>query len=394
MIKKLLLVLFTFLSIHSYSQIIFEKGYYIDNNNKKVNCLIKNQDWLKTPKEFQYKLNEESQPQILTVVQVKEFAIDNSSKYERYSVNIDRSSELLKEMSYVKNPEFKEETLFLKVLTEGKATLYQYDEHDLKRFFFKTDTIGVNQLVYKSYKISEAEIGQNHHYKQQIANALQNSVISTKDIKNLSYNSTKLINIFSKYNQAFDAKTANIDAKPKKDLFNLNVRAGIKNSDLSITNSYTPVYDLYFDNKTGARLGIEAEFIFNFNKNKWAFIIEPTYQSYQAELLHRNYNAVVDYESIEIPVGFRYYSFLNDNSKLFVNCQYIVETQLGSKIDYQPKSELKVVSRSPIAMGIGYKFKNKYSLEFRYSTKKITEQHVYLTSNYTTTALIFGYTIF
>jgi hypothetical protein len=186
MIKKLLLVLFTFLNIHSYSQIVFEKAYYIDNNNKKISCLIKNQDWIKTPKQFEYKLTETEQSQILSITQVKEFGFENDAKFERQTVNVDRSSENMKSLSYVKNPEFKEETIFMKVLVEGKATLYQYDDNDLKRFFFKTDAIAVNQLVYKSYQISDAAIGQNNHYKQQIANAFQNSSISTKDIKNLS----------------------------------------------------------------------------------------------------------------------------------------------------------------------------------------------------------------
>ena len=199
MIKKLLLLLlFTFLSFHSYSQIVFEKAYYIDNNNTKVNCLIRNQDWIKTPKEFQYKLTETDQPQTLTIQQVKEFAFENDAKYQRYTVNIDKSSENMSAMSYVKNPEFTEETLFLKVLVEGKASLYQYDENDLKRFFFKTDEVALNQLVYKSYKINEFEVGHNNHYKQQLSNALQDNAITDRDIKSLSYSKDKLAALFSK----------------------------------------------------------------------------------------------------------------------------------------------------------------------------------------------------
>jgi hypothetical protein len=203
-----------------------------------------------------------------------------------------------------------------------------------------------------------------------------------------------LIEIFSKYNQSVDPKTAETSVKPKKDLFNLNVRAGYSINKLSITNPSSPVYDIDFDNESQLRFSVEAEFILGFNKNKWAFIAEPTYQSYETEKVHRNFNTIVQYKSIEIPMGVRYYSFLNDNSKLFFNFQYIIEFQLDSKINYQPKTDLKVVSRKPIAMGLGYKFKDKYSVEFRYSTKNIVEQSDYLTSKFATTSVIFGYTIF
>ncbi|SFC92779.1 porin family protein [Flavobacterium phragmitis] len=395
MIKKLtLLILLSFLSFHSYSQIVFEKAYYIDNNNTKVNCLIRNQDWIKTPKEFQYKLTETEQPQTLTIQQVKEFGFENDTKYQRYTVKIDRSSEIMRNMSYVKNPEFNEETLFLKVLVEGKASLYQYDENDLKRFFFKTDDVAITQLVYKSYKINESEIGHNNHYKQQLANALQDNSISDKNIKNLTYSKDKLVAFFSKYNHSIDPKIETTEVKEKKDLFNLNVRGGISNSKASIKRQNTSVYDVDFDNKTQVRLGVEAEFIFGFNRNKWAFIVEPTYQSYSDEKTVRNANVSIDYKSIELPLGIRYYSFLNNNSKLFVNFQYIVEFQLNSEVKFPPFGNLDVRSTKSIAMGLGYKYKNKYSLELRYSTKDILNEGVYFSSKLASTSIIFGYTIF
>ena len=42
-------------------------------------------------------------------------------------------------------------------------------------------------------------------------------------------------------------------------------------------------FDLKFDSNTNVSLGIEAEFILPFNKNKWAIIFEPTYQYYKTE---------------------------------------------------------------------------------------------------------------
>lgn len=52
--KRILFLLITILSLNCYSQISFQKGYYIDNTNQKINCLIKNIDWKNNPTEFEY----------------------------------------------------------------------------------------------------------------------------------------------------------------------------------------------------------------------------------------------------------------------------------------------------------------------------------------------------
>ncbi len=44
---------------------------------------------------------------------------------------------------------------------------------------------------------------------------------------------------------------------------------------------YTAEFD--FGSQVNFRIGIEAEFIRGFNKNKWAIICEPTYQSFTGE---------------------------------------------------------------------------------------------------------------
>lgn len=66
--KQLLLIaLFTILCAESYSQIAFEKGYFINESNKRVDCLIKNVDWRSNPKKFEYKLSQNDTVQEATV---------------------------------------------------------------------------------------------------------------------------------------------------------------------------------------------------------------------------------------------------------------------------------------------------------------------------------------
>ena len=50
--KAMSFVLFLF-TINLFAQVKFEKGYFIDSQNKKVECLIKNKDWIGSPSEIE-----------------------------------------------------------------------------------------------------------------------------------------------------------------------------------------------------------------------------------------------------------------------------------------------------------------------------------------------------
>ena len=114
--NQLLGILITILSMQCYAQVLFETGYYINNNGQKIECEIKNIDWKNNPTEFDFRLSENTEQKKATTETVKEFGIYNYSKYVRSVVNIDRSSKYLSEISTDKNPIFAEEQLFLKVL--------------------------------------------------------------------------------------------------------------------------------------------------------------------------------------------------------------------------------------------------------------------------------------
>ncbi|MFT7083077.1 MAG: hypothetical protein ACJAT0_001554, partial [Nonlabens sp.] len=105
----LFLIVGIFSSIKCNSQISFIKGYYIDNANQKTEGLIRNVDWKNNPLEFEYKKTKESEKESMNNESVKEFGINNVSKYIRASVQIDRSSNKFNLLSYDKSPLFKKE---------------------------------------------------------------------------------------------------------------------------------------------------------------------------------------------------------------------------------------------------------------------------------------------
>jgi len=393
--KQLLFLLTIILSSNCYSQISFYKGYFIDNTNQKTNCLIKNIDWKNNPTEFEYKLFENSVSEKATIKSIKEFGIDDISKYVRSTVNIDRSSKNINNLSNYKNPVFKEEEFFLKVLVEGKANLYLFEDGNLKRYFFNKENSAIEQLVFKSYKTSNNKIGKNNRFKNQLWNNLKCPNFKITKIENLDYQKNDLIDFFVEYNECNGEKNINYEENQKKDLFNLSIRPGFNSSSLSIQNSVSSSRNTDFESEFGFRFGIEAEFIMPFNKNKWSLIIEPTYQYFKSEKEITNQSVKADYKSIEIPVGIRHYFFLNENSKIFINGSFIIDFSSNSIIDFSSGTDLEIKTRNNQAFGIGYKHNDKYSLELRYQTsREILGDYISWSSDYNTLSVIFGYSLF
>ncbi len=405
---QLLFIFAALFTFSSYSQISFEKGYYIDNVNVTTECLIKNMDWNNNPTKFEYKLSEEAEVKTNNITSVKEFGIYNSSKYVRSTVNIERSSTVTNKLGKEKLPNFSNETLFLNVLLEGKAILYAYEEIGLTRYFFSVNGSDVEQLVYIVYLTEDNhQAGENNQYKQQLLTALKCPEITIKDIENLEYKRKKLVNIFTTYNNCNDSNITNYVEKRKKDLINLTLRPRINSSSLTSDVPLLNSDEIEYENQIGFGFGIELEYILPFNKNKWSLSLEPTYQSYKSEgsndysnVSGGTLNAEIDYKSLEIPITARHYLFLNDTSKMYAGFGFLFDVSFDSTIEFTRADganyrTLNVSTGNSYTLGVGYKYLDRYSLEIRYQTDRIVlGEYPTLDSGFHTLSMIFGYSIF
>jgi hypothetical protein len=402
----LFLIIYTCLSLNSFSQIIFENGYFINDSSQRFECLIKNVDWKYSPSEFVYKLLQDTTAQKATVETVMEFGIYGASKYVRSTVLIDRSLNNINSLGYEKNPNFQTEQLFLKVLIESNASLFLFEDINLTRFFYKVNDSEVKQLVYKRY-LNDNKVVHNNYFKQQLFNDLKCQNIELNDFENLKYTKRDLERVFIKYNECNSSGYINYDLKQKTDLFNLTFRPGVNLSNLTMQNSVTELRNVEFPNEFNFRFGIEAEYILSFNKNKWGLIIEPTYQCFNSEKVTQSsyfsggvFVTRVKYQSIELPMGVRHYFFLNDKSKIFADISYLFDFSRNSSIVFTRNDgsflySFDVKSRRNYAIGIGYKYMNSLSLQIRYQTgREILSDYIYWRTSYKTLSLIFGYSIF
>lgn len=355
-----------------FGQIRFEKGYFVDNENRRTECLIKNNGWRNNPVNFYYKNENSDSTKIQEISSVTEFGVYGSFKYKRFDVKIDNSSNFIDKITPDKDPVWSQEILFLKVVVEGKADLYYYENDDIKRFFYSVSDTDITQLIYKKYLIEDTKTAMNCKYRQQLWNDVRGINTQMHSLENLNYNEKDLKTYFLKYNSlGNNSKVINNTSSEKS--FNFKVTPGLTYTyftGTTLNNDFK--YD--FMPKIGYRIGLEIEYILPFNKNKWGIILEPTFQNYKTDAKYIGAQGEqINYNSMEFPIGIRHYLYPNKNYKLFLNASYISNYSMnfGSTIQlskiYTPIIKIKTGTSFSVGGGIEVK---KFSAEIRYYTNR------------------------
>ena len=408
--KKLLGLLFVLISLNFYAQVNYEKSYFIDNNGAKTECFIKNKDKNDNPIEFEYKLSEsDSHVMKFDIKTVKEVKIGNILKFERATVKLDTSSVNLQAVNENREPEWKQVTIFLKTLVDSEASLYEYKNGNLKRYFYKTSTIPMQQLTYRKYIVNEdlsTKLLSNNDFQKQL---WQNFNCGNKNIDEflkLKYINKDLTNFFIEYNTCKNNSTVDFDKKLERGNVNIKAVAGITSSSLTLNNSLSQIA-ADFGNKISFSFGAEFEWILPVNRNKWSIYVAPSYNSYENSTTVTAYNRgpflsdtvtenwEASFSHLDVALGFRYYMFISDNSKIFISGSYVLSKVLDSDIHNIDRTyELKAKFTGAIGYGIGYSYKNKLSVELKRSLRNTFDNYIYFDSNYSMTSLVFGYTIF
>jgi len=404
-----LFLCFSFLN----AQITFVKGYFISNSGQNTTCFIKDYDWENTPSSFDYKLNlEDNEVRTGTLENVSEFAIQNSSKYLRKKVTIEHSSDQLELLTDSRTPIWKEEVHFLKVLTEGDASLYLYTEKSQPKFFYQTKNTPLSQLIKIVYfsDNSRTSFQTDNKFRQQLYVSLKSEQLVDSDFARLAYDEKSLLKVFNKYNKTIVSST-NKESQKKGSPFAFKftpsfnkVKMDISGSSLSAEGGH------YVNTKTSFKIGVELEYFLPFGKNTWSIFLNPNYEKYSNQATYPstkfdNYGNIVptsspiksQYTYIEVPVGIRYYTYFNTNSSLFLNGSLNFTVGDRATIDYGVDDKLEGNSFSYMSFGIGYNLYKKYSIEFRYNAPTDILSGYYQPSwsaSYGSYGFILGYKLF
>lgn len=379
------------------AQINFETGYYIDNNGRNITGLIRNLDWKDNPVSIDFKADETAAASVVKIAEIREFGIGERYIFRKFQIQVDLSSKDIDRLSVNKNPEWQTEVALLKVVTSGKMILYEYDNHNLTRFFIANSPTAIpEQLVFKEYT-SGNKIGQNNTFRQQLFHLMGGSGLVESDFSKLDYDQKDLVGIFNKFN---GEQRKDFSAKQGKGDFNIRIVAGVMSAKMDFKDEDVFFgFDGEFGQKTIPAIGAEFEYILPFNQNKWGILVGANYQSYEGDFTQSATRTLeAKYSFIEVPVGLRHYFFATDKLAIFVNVGYNVVLTLDSDITYKNSApgglETKIdISRSSnIMAGAGVKY-GRFAAEFRLHAKRDILDRTYLDASYRSLGVLFSYRV-
>ncbi|MGB7785282.1 MAG: outer membrane beta-barrel protein [Salinimicrobium sp.] len=403
--KKLsFLLLFIFSSVAAMAQIRYEKGYVVRENETTNDLLIKNEGWKNNPSEISAKTSEEAEPFVLKIDEIREFGINGETKYVKATVSVGSIGKKIEDLD--KTGEFKaeDETVLLKVLAQGDASLYQLQKDGEKLYFISTTGSEIEPLIYKKYvPLRSIKIHENNHFRQQLYNRLQCESIDADEVQSLRYTESDLLNIFEKYNRCKNEDYTSLSTKNGESNFHLSLRPGVRFDQLKM-ETFTTNREMEFDQKTSLVIGLQGEFVLPFQKNKWSILAETYYHSYSGEAMFPSGNAnlpdgaiEVDYKAVALGLGVRHSFFLSSDSKLFLNASVSADFSLGSEMKfdsvYDTYNDFEFEKVEPVfVLGGGYSFK-KWSFEGRIDfPHPLADKE--LNTDFSGYSLIVGYQIF
>jgi hypothetical protein len=388
------------------AQNTFKSGSYIDQSGIKNEGFIMDLDWVNSPSTIEFRDTPDGVSRFIDDKNIQEFEITGYCKYVKYDGLIDVSSEGFGGAIINGNPDWKPAVVLLKVLVESDASLFSYSTNQYTRFFYSVKSKGIKtqQLVYKEFYLdtSETQLTANFHFRQQLSNDLVCDSMDTAILSKLRYAKKELVKYFLEFNKC---KGVAVSETNKNSLvkntskINYSLLIGVSTANFETTNgiSSSDFYLHKFKNMFTVPFGAEIEIVLPINNNKWALYFQPTYQSYSDEETvigeYRPYTSKLDFKSLNLPIGMRYYMFLNDKvSKIFLNAAAGYNVDLGSELMLSNQTDF-VFNNFVLGFnfGAGYVLNNKYSLELRYNYSSSLIDSVYLKSNSNNLGLVFKY---
>lgn len=384
------------------AQTSYEKGSYVDNAGNRVKGFIKNVDWRDNPTSFDFSKTIDGESSISkSIQQVQAFEITGITLYERHRVNIDRAPQEINNLGYNRNPEMKEETLFLKVILDGENKLYRYRDNNTLQLYFKKGTNDINALVHKRYLTNAQDIAENNYYQQQLLNEFKCDNGKLPRPANVKYTTGDLLDYFQKYNTCSGIQTEEVDQREKRATIQITAVAGMNANSYSVNAASRAPID--FGSSTTPVFGIEFEYIMPFNNNKWSLFADTRLASFDSESIVESpivlgtqlpsQKVVLDHASVDFSLGVRHYFFLGDSSKIFVNLSYAIEVSSDTTINFERGTDLNAdLSVGTYGLGVGYTYKD-IRIEARVNGTKNHFGKAFATgsSEYTSFMLTLGY---
>ena len=382
--RKLSLLFFLLFASLLYAQ-DFLNGYYITNNGQRVEGKFLETNFLDAS-DIKFKGSSDNDYKTLDTENITEFGIEDKYKSVKHTVQIDISDASQGQVSANKDATWQKQTLFLNVILEGDATFYSYTTSKNTKYFYKVKDrkMEPEQLLYRKYTSGSNSTSENNKYRQQLYNEMNCNDANTESFLNLKYNRGDLLNYFKEYNAC---KKSEIKIyRNKTDNYKwgyYSVFAGFYHSTFNLSG-INPAQD----NVNDITFSAGAELLIFMKSEKLGLFLRTEYEKIDSEIsTYRQspYSGVITENIYEINgtlinfyIGPRYYFELNHNNKLLIDGSAVFTVSSGD-LTILPVAQAsgEFIEGNPINIsltsavsgnfGIGYTYKNKYSIEARYT---------------------------
>lgn len=387
--RSLILLLFLVIPISVFSQKGYEAGYYIDQAGVKNEGLIKKENWGLTPRKISFKRYSGSNTIELTPGSVRVVEIEGKVKFIGGNFMVDLASEDLRKITSFSEARLEENQTFLKVLIEGKASLYEYNREGIIRYFYAIDKQEPTQLIYKAFK-RDNTVQYNRRYKNQLWEEMKCGTMNLEQVQKLEYFKKDLVDFFIDYNQCQNVPIQDFSNYGKKLKLRIAFRPGAQLSNVNLSQETAGFGHREFDADAsiGLRAGVFFEYPIRFSRGKLSLVAEPFFHTNSISANATlgtpavEFGAEIDYSSLVLPIGVRYYVKNTEKSKLsftgFVAAD-LVDFSSTIIIDGLPTLEVN----PPIGFvgEIEYKFSGKYGLSLQYGVERDLLSDVNVTTN-------------
>lgn len=375
MIRFSLFIALYLLSIASFAQSDFQKGYFIDNGGARQEGYVSVKSLSDDAKAFAFRTEPEASSQIVSMSSATEVGA-GESKYVRFIGRVDSSSSKSRKMTNFKEPGWVHDSLFVRVLVDGKADLFYCKRQGEDRFFYRVDNEPITQLVFKLYEKETAwnepvQVLKNSEYQSQLRQYVNCLQYSFEKVKSVRYEIGVLTKYFTQQNECSGGNQYTAKDEVSRRMISVRATPGISFAQMDSYDVKGRLYESY-EQKLCYRLGAEFEYTLPFNRKKWAVWLEPAVQSYKANGTDSSARSIT-YTSFEVAFGARHHFYLGKQSTIFLNAAGIFDSPIEHIGGWEGRNNAPNNSNKTFtfAAGVGATYK-RFSIEARYySTRKM-----------------------
>ena len=319
------LLFLVFLTQQLAAQIAFKPGYLITNKGVKKECLLKNAGIENSGKKYLYKYSSSDSVQWVDLKKVKEFGVYNKNRFIRSEIELDNSSNQIKHLKDTLNHQRLEKgyAFLQEVISSEHASLYSFLHEGNEYFFYKKKNSNIENLIFKKYvkQIAsglESEVYYDNRYQKQ----LELNLPCSAKTQRLSYSRRPLVRYFRTYIKENNGELQT-ETKKQEGKFLVKANAGVNFSSYSMEDK-KKLSKHNFSNESGLTIGLTAEYLFPFNRNKWGLFAGVYYAditSYYTNSTNSGTNlpnSELELKDISIPFGIVHYIHFNKQFRFFL----------------------------------------------------------------------------